>query len=119
MEKLEKTLEEWRAMLDPEQYQVVADVVSGRPGVEAVEEILRGDGLLAEGITLYAPTMVSVLHHVTQALRAHKLDPALVPAALVAARVLITQATEFMGPVFCEVFAEQGATVVASTDRVA
>ena len=48
-------------------------VVLTDAGVEAVEEILRGDGLLAEGITLYAPTMVSVLHHVTQALRAHKL----------------------------------------------
>lgn len=29
-------------------------------------------------------------------------------------RVLITQATEFMGPILCEVFAEQGATVIAS-----
>ena len=48
-------------------------VVLTDAGVEAVEEILRTDGLLAEGITLYAPTMVSVLHHVTQALRAHKL----------------------------------------------
>ena len=35
--------------------------------------------------------------------------------ALSGKRVLITQATEFMGPVFCEVFAEQGADVVAST----
>src|SRR5471030_196818 len=42
-------------------------------GIEAVEEILRGDGLLPEGISLYAPTQVTVLHHVTQALRAHKL----------------------------------------------
>ena len=42
-------------------------------GVEAVEDILRGDGLLPEGISLYAPTQISVLHHVTQALRAHKL----------------------------------------------
>jgi preprotein translocase subunit SecA len=48
-------------------------VVMTDAGVEAVEEILRADGLLAEGITLYAPNMVSVLHHVTQALRAHKL----------------------------------------------
>ncbi|TAJ40153.1 MAG: preprotein translocase subunit SecA [Reyranella sp.] len=48
-------------------------VVLTDAGVEAVEEILRVDGLLAEGITLYAPNMVSVLHHVTQALRAHKL----------------------------------------------
>lgn len=30
-------------------------------------------------------------------------------------RVLITQADEFMGPALCEVFAEQGAEVVAST----
>ncbi|WP_422017047.1 preprotein translocase subunit SecA [Reyranella sp.] len=48
-------------------------VVLTDAGIEAVEEILRADGLLAEGISLYAPTMVSVLHHVTQALRAHKL----------------------------------------------
>jgi preprotein translocase subunit SecA len=48
-------------------------VVLTDAGIEAVEDILRGDGLLPEGISLYAPTMVSVLHHVTQALRAHKL----------------------------------------------
>ena len=29
-------------------------------------------------------------------------------------RILITQSNEFMGPVLCEVFAEQGATVIAS-----
>lgn len=33
-------------------------------------------------------------------------------------RVLITQAQEFMGPVLCEVLAEHGATVVASTDAL-
>ena len=35
--------------------------------------------------------------------------------ALLGKRVLVTQATEFMGPAFCEVFAEQGATVVSSS----
>jgi len=35
--------------------------------------------------------------------------------ALTGKRILITQADEFMGPVFCEVFAEQGAEVVSST----
>ncbi len=35
---------------------------------------------------------------------------------LVGKRVLITQSTQFMGPMLCEVFAEQGATVVASAD---
>lgn len=34
--------------------------------------------------------------------------------ALTGKRVLVTQATEFMGPTLCEVFAEQGATVVRS-----
>ena len=34
-------------------------------------------------------------------------------------RVLITQCTDFMGPALCEVFAEQGATVIASPDALA
>lgn len=34
--------------------------------------------------------------------------------SLMGKRVLITQCTEFMGPALCEVFAEQGAEVVAS-----
>ena len=39
--------------------------------------------------------------------------------ALAGKRVLITQADAFMGPVLCEVFAEQGADVVASADDLA
>lgn len=35
---------------------------------------------------------------------------------LVGKRVLVTQSTEFMGPILCEVFAEQGADVVASPE---
>lgn len=34
-------------------------------------------------------------------------------------RVLVTQAAEFMGPAFCEVFAEQGAEVVRSFEPLA
>jgi preprotein translocase subunit SecA len=48
-------------------------VVFTEAGIEEVEEILRRDGLLPEGQSLYAPTQVTLLHHVTQALRAHKL----------------------------------------------
>jgi 2-keto-3-deoxy-L-fuconate dehydrogenase len=33
-------------------------------------------------------------------------------------RVFITQATEFMGPMLCEVFAEQGAKVVANSEEL-
>ena len=39
--------------------------------------------------------------------------------ALAGKRCLVTQSTEFMGPVLCEVFAEQGAAVVASTEALA
>jgi len=38
--------------------------------------------------------------------------------ALSGKRVLVTQSGEFMGPVLCEVFAEQGATVVASAEAL-
>jgi len=39
--------------------------------------------------------------------------------ALTGKRVLVTQASEFMGPAFCEVFAEQGAEVVRSNEPLA
>ncbi|MDA0785447.1 MAG: preprotein translocase subunit SecA [Proteobacteria bacterium] len=42
-------------------------------GVEHVEALLREDGQLEEGGSLYDITSVTMLHHVNQALRAHKL----------------------------------------------
>jgi 2-keto-3-deoxy-L-fuconate dehydrogenase len=39
-------------------------------------------------------------------------------SALVGKRILVTQATEFMGPVLCEVLAEQGAEVIASRESL-
>lgn len=38
--------------------------------------------------------------------------------ALVGKRVLVTQSTEFMGPELCAVFAEQGASVIASPEAI-
>jgi len=38
--------------------------------------------------------------------------------ALTGKRILITQSTEFMGPVLCDVFAQQGAEVVASSEEL-
>ena len=61
------------AATDFEKDEKARQVTFTEGGVESVEEILRADGLLPEGISLYAPTQVTVLHHVTQALRAHKL----------------------------------------------
>ena len=38
--------------------------------------------------------------------------------ALLGKRVLVTQSTEFMGPVLCQVFGEQGADVVANSEQL-
>ena len=38
--------------------------------------------------------------------------------ALAGKRILVTQSTEFMGPVLCQVLTEQGADVVASSERL-
>jgi preprotein translocase subunit SecA len=47
-------------------------VALNEPGTEKIEELLRGAGLLETG-TLYDVHNVSLVHHVNQALRAHKL----------------------------------------------
>ncbi|MGR3715710.1 MAG: preprotein translocase subunit SecA [Thermohalobaculum sp.] len=48
-------------------------VILTEEGNEAVEQTLIQRGLLPEGGSLYDPTSVSHVHHVNQALRAHKL----------------------------------------------
>ncbi len=42
-------------------------------GNEVIEQLLREAGLLPEGQSLYDPESSTLVHHVTQALRAHKL----------------------------------------------
>ncbi|AOZ68179.1 preprotein translocase subunit SecA [Rhodobacter xanthinilyticus] len=42
-------------------------------GNEFIERRLREDGVLPEGQSLYDPESTTIVHHVTQALRAHKL----------------------------------------------
>ncbi len=42
-------------------------------GNEAVEQLLRDHGILPEGQSLYDPESTTIVHHVNQALRAHKL----------------------------------------------
>ncbi|PSU32712.1 preprotein translocase subunit SecA [Photobacterium lutimaris] len=42
-------------------------------GQEFVEELLKQNGMMEEGDTLYSPTNISLLHHVNAALRAHVL----------------------------------------------
>jgi preprotein translocase subunit SecA len=42
-------------------------------GNEAIEDILRAAGILPEGQGLYTPESTTIVHHVNQALKAHKL----------------------------------------------
>jgi preprotein translocase subunit SecA len=42
-------------------------------GNEAIEDILRAAGILPDGQSLYAPESTTIVHHVNQALKAHKL----------------------------------------------
>ena len=58
---------------DFERDEKVRAVTLTEPGVETVERLLVADGLMKEGESLYDITSVSLLHHVNQALRAHKL----------------------------------------------
>ncbi|MGE0256824.1 MAG: preprotein translocase subunit SecA [Alphaproteobacteria bacterium] len=58
---------------DYERDEKVRAVTLTEPGVETVERLLVADGLLQEGESLYDIGNVSLLHHVNQALRAHKL----------------------------------------------
>ena len=61
--------------LEPEDYEKdekQRTVVMTELGVEKIEALLRGSGLMTAG-TLYDIHNVSLVHHVNQALRAHKL----------------------------------------------
>jgi preprotein translocase subunit SecA len=62
-------------LLTPEDYdkdEKQKTVALNEAGVEKIEELLRGAGLLETG-TLYDIHNVNLVHHVNQALRAHKL----------------------------------------------
>ena len=60
----------------PEHYELdekTRNVTFTDDGIEFLEEQLRVRGLLEEGFTLYDPESTSIVHHVNQGLRAHKL----------------------------------------------
>ncbi len=62
--------------LSPEHYELdekTRNVTFTDDGTEFLEEQLRMRGLLEEGLTLYDPESTSIVHHVNQGLRAHKL----------------------------------------------
>lgn len=62
--------------LRPEHYAIdekIRNATLTDEGNEFIEDTLREAGLLTEGQSLYDPESTSLVHHVTQGLRAHKL----------------------------------------------
>jgi preprotein translocase subunit SecA len=62
--------------LEPEHYKLdekARNVTLTEEGNDAIEDLLRKAGILPEGQNLYAAESTSIVHHVNQALRAHKL----------------------------------------------
>ncbi|WP_298858863.1 preprotein translocase subunit SecA [uncultured Sulfitobacter sp.] len=62
--------------LVPEHYELdekTRNVTFTDEGIEFLEEQLRAREMLEEGMTLYDPESTSIVHHVNQGLRAHKL----------------------------------------------
>ena len=62
--------------LVPEHYELdekTRNVTLTDEGIEFLEEQLRAREMLEEGMTLYDPESTSIVHHVNQGLRAHKL----------------------------------------------
>jgi preprotein translocase subunit SecA len=62
--------------LQPDHYKVdekTRVVTFTEDGNEAIEELLQRAGILPEGQSLYAAESTTIVHHVNQALRAHKL----------------------------------------------
>ena len=60
----------------PEHYEIdekARNVTFTEDGNEAIEDILQKAGILPEGQSLYAAESTTIIHHVNQALRAHKL----------------------------------------------
>ncbi|UWR22514.1 preprotein translocase subunit SecA [Sulfitobacter sp. S190] len=60
----------------PEHYELdekTRNVTFTDDGVEFLEDQLRARDLIGEGMTLYDPESTSIVHHVNQGLRAHKL----------------------------------------------
>jgi len=62
--------------LKPEHYEVdekTRNVTFTDDGNEFLEDLLRSEGLLEEGQSLYDPESTTIVHHVNQGLRAHTL----------------------------------------------
>ncbi|MGB7268175.1 MAG: preprotein translocase subunit SecA [Albidovulum sp.] len=74
--ELYKTLDAYVPELAPEHYKIdekTRNATFSEDGNEYVEQRLQEAGVLPEGQSLYDPESTTIVHHITQALRAHKL----------------------------------------------
>ncbi|MCY1126715.1 preprotein translocase subunit SecA [Frigidibacter sp. RF13] len=74
--ELYNTLDKYIPELQPEHYKVdekTRNATFTEDGNEYMEKRLQASGVLPENQTLYDPESTTIVHHVTQALRAHKL----------------------------------------------
>jgi len=74
--ELYKTLDAFMPELTPEHYKLdekTRNATFTEEGNEFLERRLQAAGVLPEGQTLYDPESTTIVHHVNQALRAHKL----------------------------------------------
>jgi preprotein translocase subunit SecA len=74
--ELYSTIDKVIPLLSEEHYEIdekTRGVTFTEEGNEYLEQTLRDHGLLEEGASLYDPESTTVVHHVNQALRAHKL----------------------------------------------
>ncbi|MEZ5911087.1 MAG: preprotein translocase subunit SecA [Paracoccaceae bacterium] len=74
--ELYRTVDGLIPQVQPEHYKLdekTRNVTYTDEGNEFIEEVLAKAGILPEGQSLYDPESTTLVHHVTQALRAHKL----------------------------------------------
>mgnify|MGYP001449999210 CR=1 FL=1 len=74
--ELYNTLDKYIPELQPDHYKVdekTRNATFTEDGNEYMEKRLQASGVLPESQTLYDPESTTIVHHVTQALRAHKL----------------------------------------------
>ncbi|MDP5307293.1 preprotein translocase subunit SecA [Paracoccus spongiarum] len=74
--ELYRVLDRYVPLLTPEHYKLdekARNATFTEEGNEFLEQRLWADGVLPEGQTLYDPESTTIVHHASQALRAHKL----------------------------------------------
>src|SRR5690606_9245212 len=72
--ELYKVLDKYVPLLTEEHYKLdekARNATFTEEGNEFLEQKLAGDGVLPEGQTLYDPESTTIVHHASQALRAH------------------------------------------------